>query len=215
MGHSPVLPTEPWVTAQPYPLNHGSQPCLPTEPWVTDQPYPLNHGSQPCLPTEPWRDSRHSATCSSHATNLNSATCSTHATTINSATYSTHVTNFNSDTCSTHVTSTCQWSDKQCRGFHDLSLFFCLFLFLVGWFGLLVVVIQSSKLVFFHKSSLASASPGACWIVSFCCLTSTEARRPVRDGDEWEKRDRRVRPRNRRQPGRPRLPWTAARTTKC
>ena len=28
--------------------------------------------------------------------------------------------------------------------------------------------------------------------VSFCCLTSTEARRPVRDGDEWEKRDRRV-----------------------
>ena len=43
-------------------------------------------------------------------------------------------------------------------------------------------------------------------------LTSTEARRPIRDGDEWEKEDRRVKPRNRRQPGRPRLPWTAART---
>ena len=28
--------------------------------------------------------------------------------------------------------------------------------------------------------------------VSFCCLTSTEARRPIRDGDEWEKGDRRV-----------------------
>ena len=48
-----------------------------------------------------------------------------------------------------------------------------------------------------------------------CCLTSTEARRPIRDGDEWEKGDRRVKPRNRRQPGRPRLPWTAARTTEC
>ena len=35
--------------------------------------------------------------------------------------------------------------------------------------------------------------------MSFCCLTSTEARRPVRDGDEWEKGDRRVKPRNRRQ----------------
>ena len=36
----------------------------------------------------------------------------------------------------------------------------------------------------------------------FCCLTSTEARRPIRDGDEWEKGgDRRVKPRNRRQPG--------------
>ena len=49
----------------------------------------------------------------------------------------------------------------------------------------------------------------------FCCLTFTEASRPVRDGDEWEKGDRRVKPRNRRQPGRPRLPWTAARTTGC
>ena len=29
-----------------------------------------------------------------------------------------------------------------------------------------------------------------------CCLTSTEARRPVRDGNEWEKGDRRVKPRN-------------------
>ena len=47
----------------------------------------------------------------------------------------------------------------------------------------------------------------------FCCLTSTEARRPIRDGDEWEKGDRRVKPPNRRQPGRPRLPSTAARTT--
>ena len=24
-------------------------------------------------------------------------------------------------------------------------------------------------------------------IVSFCCLMSMEARRPIRDGDEWEK----------------------------
>ena len=48
-----------------------------------------------------------------------------------------------------------------------------------------------------------------------CCLTFTEARWPVRDGDEWEKGDRRVKPRNRRQPGRPRLPRTAARTTGC
>ena len=46
-------------------------------------------------------------------------------------------------------------------------------------------------------------------------LTSTEASRPVRDGDEWEKGERRVKPRDRRQPGRPRLPWTSARTTKC
>ena len=45
---------------------------------------------------------------------------------------------------------------------------------------------------------------------NICCLTSTEASRPIRDGDEWEKGDRRVKPRNRRQPGRPRLPWTAA-----
>ena len=47
------------------------------------------------------------------------------------------------------------------------------------------------------------------------CLMSTEARRPIRDGDEWEKGDRRVKLRNRRQPGRPRLLWTAARTTEC
>ena len=57
-------------------------------------------------------------------------------------------------------------------------------------------------------------------MIEFCRLTSTEAR-PIRDGDEWERGggggggDRRVKPRNRRQPGRPRLPWTAARTTKC
>jgi len=24
------------------------------------------------------------------------------------------------------------------------------------------------------------------WLIEFCCLTSTEARRPIRDGDEWE-----------------------------
>ena len=30
--------------------------------------------------------------------------------------------------------------------------------------------------------------------MSSCCLTSTEARRPIRDGDEWEKGDRRVKP---------------------
>ena len=42
-----------------------------------------------------------------------------------------------------------------------------------------------------------------------------EASKPIRDGDEWEKGDKRVKPWNRRQPGRPRLPWTAARTTKC
>ena len=56
-----------------------------------------------------------------------------------------------------------------------------------------------------------SGSVSDCGCLSFCCLTSTEARRPTGDGDEWEKGDRRVRPRNRRQPGRPRLPWTAAR----
>ena len=39
-----------------------------------------------------------------------------------------------------------------------------------------------------------------------CCLTSTEVNRPIRDGDEREKGDRRVKPRNRRQPGRPGLP---------
>ena len=48
-----------------------------------------------------------------------------------------------------------------------------------------------------------------------CCLTSTEARRPIRDGDEGGKGERRVKPQNSRQPGRPRLPYTAARTTKC
>ena len=48
-----------------------------------------------------------------------------------------------------------------------------------------------------------------------CCLAATEASRPIRDGDEWEKGDRRVKPRNRRKPGQPRLPWTAARTSKC
>ena len=25
------------------------------------------------------------------------------------------------------------------------------------------------------------------WLIDFCCLTSTEARRPIRDGNEWEK----------------------------
>ena len=39
-----------------------------------------------------------------------------------------------------------------------------------------------------------------------CCLTSTEARRPIRDGDGWEKGDGRVKPRHRRPSGRPRLP---------
>ena len=34
------------------------------------------------------------------------------------------------------------------------------------------------------------------------------------DGDEWEKGERSVKPRDRHQPRRPRLPWTAARTTK-
>ena len=51
--------------------------------------------------------------------------------------------------------------------------------------------------------------------VSFCCLTSTEARKPIRNGDEWENGDRRVKRRNGPQSGRPRLPWTAARTTEC
>ena len=45
-----------------------------------------------------------------------------------------------------------------------------------------------------------------------CCLMSTEASRPIRDGDEWEKGERRVKARNRRQLERPRLPCTAART---
>ena len=35
------------------------------------------------------------------------------------------------------------------------------------------------------------------------------------DGDDLEKGDRRVKPRDRRQPGRPRLPWTATGTTKA
>ena len=48
-----------------------------------------------------------------------------------------------------------------------------------------------------------------------CCLTSTEANRPIRDGDEWEKGERRAKPRNRCKPRRPRLLRTAARTTKC
>ena len=62
---------------------------------------------------------------------------------------------------------------------------------------------------------------GAHWLMDerererLCCLMSTEARRPIRDGDEWEKGDRRVKPQNRRQPGRPGLLWTAARTTGC
>ena len=47
------------------------------------------------------------------------------------------------------------------------------------------------------------------------CLKSTEASRPNKDGDERENGERRVKPRNWRQPGRPRLPWTAARTTDC
>ena len=32
------------------------------------------------------------------------------------------------------------------------------------------------------------------WGAGGCCLTSTEVSRPVRDGDEWEKGDRRVKP---------------------
>ena len=45
--------------------------------------------------------------------------------------------------------------------------------------------------------------------INFCL---TEACRPV----GWEKWERRVKPRNRRQRGRPvRLPWTAARATNC
>ena len=47
-------------------------------------------------------------------------------------------------------------------------------------------------------------------LIDFCCSTSTAARRPIGDGDEWEKGGRRVKSRNRRQPGRPSLPWTAA-----
>ena len=35
-----------------------------------------------------------------------------------------------------------------------------------------------------------------------CCLTSTEASRPIRDRDEWEKGDRRVKPRNTEAPNR-------------
>ena len=48
-----------------------------------------------------------------------------------------------------------------------------------------------------------------------CCLTSTEESRRIRGGDEWEKGDRRAKLQNRCQPRRPRLPWTAARTTGC
>ena len=54
--------------------------------------------------------------------------------------------------------------------------------------------------------------------MSFCCLTSTEVRRlitSIRDRDEWEKGDRIAKPQNRHQPRRPRLLWTAARTTGC
>ena len=57
----------------------------------------------------------------------------------------------------------------------------------------------------------------ACVHVFARACVCMEARRPVRKGggDEWEKKDRRVKPRNRRHPGRPRLPRTAARTTGC
>ena len=52
--------------------------------------------------------------------------------------------------------------------------------------------------------------------VSFCCLTSTEATEKAYYGrGRVGKGDRRVKRRNRRQPGRPRLQWTAARTTEC
>ena len=91
--------------------------------------------------------------------------------------------------------------------------------------GLIQQVLQLQVVLLNPLFGLQSSSPSssACHqhhiIISMrererlCCLT-TEARRPIRDGDEWEKGDRRVKPRNRRQPGRPRLPWTAART-KC
>ena len=39
--------------------------------------------------------------------------------------------------------------------------------------------------------------------------------RPIRGGDKWEKGDSRVKPWNRWQPRRPRLLWTATRTTGC
>ena len=44
-------------------------------------------------------------------------------------------------------------------------------------------------------------------------LLNVHGGKNIRDGDEWELGDRRVKPQNRRQPGRPKLPWTAARTT--
>ena len=66
-----------------------------------------------------------------------------------------------------------------------------------------------------HKTFLVQSVYWHLAIKLYCIVTSTEARRPIRDGDEWEKGDRRVKPRIRRQPGRPRLLWTAARTTEC
>ena len=57
-------------------------------------------------------------------------------------------------------------------------------------------------------ASVLKQDPNTEKVKIFCCLTSTEARRPIRDGDEWERGDRRVKPQNRCQPGRPVLPWT-------
>ena len=61
---------------------------------------------------------------------------------------------------------------------------------------------RASECCLFTADPDARRSGCLCECVSFCCLTSTEARSPIRDGDEWEKGDRRVKPRNRRQPRR-------------
>ena len=50
-----------------------------------------------------------------------------------------------------------------------------------------------------RNQSWTTGCGGGGGITSFCCLTSTEVRRPIRDGDEWENGDRRPRPQNRCQ----------------
>ena len=54
------------------------------------------------------------------------------------------------------------------------------------------------------------------WLTWVTLLPNIHGGEKAYEGQGWVgKGDRRVKPRNKRQPGRPRLPWTAARTRGC
>ena len=63
----------------------------------------------------------------------------------------------------------------------------------MGMFSSSPVTEKAGRLSPPADSSLTMVTPNTVirplnWLVSFCCLTSREARRPVRDGDEWDEK---------------------------